>query len=98
MISNLAFVQHAVRCKEVCEHCCSPYNAPEGLTHSETSALKILYLGEKPALHEECLDLTHKLEVAFVCNVVKIMPPFRKTEISDQKLADIGAYLLPRQR
>ncbi len=98
MISNLAFVQHAVRCKEVCEHWCSPYNAPEGLTHSGTSALKILYLREKPAVNEERLDLTLELEVAFVCNLVKIMSPFRKTEISDQKLADIGAYLLPRQR
>ena len=97
-MSNLAFVQHAVRCKEVCGHWCSSCNAPEGLTHSGTSVLKILYLGEKPAVHEERLDLTPELEVAFVCKVVKIMPPFRKTEISDQKLADIGAYLSPRQR
>jgi len=98
LISNLAFVQHAVWCREVCEHWCSPYNAPERLTHFGTSALKTLYLGKKPAVHEERLDLTPELEVAFVCNLVKIMPPFRKTEISDQKLADIGAYLSPRQR
>jgi mono/diheme cytochrome c family protein len=32
----------------------------------------------------------------FVRNGVKIMPPFRKTEISDKELSDIGAYLSPR--
>ena len=82
--------------KEVYEHWCSPCHAPGGRKHPGTSALEIIYKGEKPAVLEERLDLTPEFVATFVRNGVKIMPPFRKTEISDKDLADIGAYLSPR--
>jgi mono/diheme cytochrome c family protein len=88
--------QDAAHGKEVYEHWCSPCHAPGGRKHPGTSALEILYKGEKPAVLEERLDLTLELVAAFVRNGVKIMPPFRKTEISDKDLADLGAYLSPR--
>ena len=56
----------------------------------------MLYNGEKPAVLEERLDLTPELVTFYVRNGVKIMPFFRKTEISDKDLADISAYLSPR--
>lgn len=98
VISPLLNAQEAdpARGKEVYEHWCSPCHAPGGRKHPGTSALEIIYKGEKPAVLEERLDLTPEFVATFVRNGVKIMPPFRKTEISDKDLADIGAYLSPR--
>jgi len=81
---------------KVYSHWCSPCHAPGGRKHPGTSALEILYKGEKPAVLEELLDLTSELVAFYVRNGVKIMPPFRKTEISDKELADLGAYLSPK--
>ncbi len=89
--------QDAAHGKEVYEHWCSPCHAPGGRKHPGTSALEILYQGEKPAVLEERLDLTPELVEFYVRNGVKIMPFFRKTEISDKDLADLGAYLSPGQ-
>ena len=91
-----AQAQDPVHGKAVYEHWCSPCHAPGGRKHPGTSALEIVYKGEKPAVLEERLDLTPEYVAAFVRNGVKIMPPFRKTEISDKDLADLGAYLSPR--
>jgi len=82
--------------KEVYEHWCSPCHAPGPRKHPGTAALQMLYNGEKPAVLEERLDLTPELVTFYVRNGVKIMPFFRKTEISDRDLADLGAYLSPR--
>jgi len=97
-LSQIVFAQvpDPTHGREVYEHWCSPCHAPGGRKHPGTSALEILYKGEKPAVLEERKDLTPELVAAFVRNGVKIMPPFRKTEISDKDLADIGAYLSPR--
>ena len=81
--------------KKVYNHWCSPCHAPGGVKHPGTSALELLYKGEKPAVLEERLDLTPELVAFYVRNGVKIMPPFRKTEISDKELVDLGAYLRP---
>ena len=99
LLSSGLFAQSgdATHGKEVYEHWCSPCHAPGGRKHPGTSALEVLYKGEKPAVLEERLDLTPEFVATFVRNGVKIMPPFRKTEISDQDLADLGAYLSPRQ-
>lgn len=86
----------AVRGKAVYEHWCSPCHAPGARKHPGTAALEVLYKGEKPAVLEERLDLTPELITFYVRNGVKIMPFFRKTEISDRDLADLGAYLAPR--
>lgn len=87
----------AVNGQKVYQHWCSPCHAPGAARkHPGTAALEILYRGEKPAVLEERLDLTPELVSFYVRNGVKIMPFFRKTEISDKELADLGAYLSPR--
>ena len=83
--------------KEVYEHWCSSCHAPGGRKHPGTSALEFIYKGEKSGVLEERLDLTPELVALFVRNGVKIMPPFRKTEISDKDLLDLGAYLSPQR-
>ena len=97
LVSTGLFAQTGDRAhgKDVYEHWCSPCHAPGGRKHPGTSALEFIYKGEKSGVLEERLDLTPEFVATFVRNGVKIMPPFRKTEISDQDLADLGAYLSP---
>jgi mono/diheme cytochrome c family protein len=56
------------------------------------------YRGEKPGLLEERTDLPAELVKAFVRNGVASMPPFRKTEVSDEDIAAIAAYLADAAR
>jgi mono/diheme cytochrome c family protein len=63
-----------------------------------TQALQALHKGSKPAALEDRTDLVPKLTEAFVRKGVSVMPPFRKTEISDAQLADLAAYLAPKAR
>ena len=58
-----------------------------------TLALQTKYEGTIPAALEARTDLTPELVAFFVRNGVAWMAPFRKTEISDAELADLGAYL-----
>lgn len=58
-----------------------------------TLALQAKYEGKIPAALEARTDLTPDVVAAFVRNGVAWMAPFRKTEISDAELADLGAYL-----
>ena len=46
-----------------------------------------------PGALEERTNLTSDFVKVFVRNGVSIMPFFRKTEINDAELADLGAYL-----
>ncbi|HTR00347.1 MAG TPA: cytochrome c [Candidatus Acidoferrum sp.] len=78
--------------KQVFDSWCAPCHAP-GPKHPGTQALQVLYKGEKPASLEQRLDLTPEMVAVFVRKGVSIMPFFRKTEISDKDLADLGAYL-----
>mgnify|MGYP002714915324 FL=1 len=48
---------------------------------------------EVPALLEERTDLVPETVEYFVRNGVSVMPAFRKTEIGDEDLAALGAYL-----
>jgi (+)-pinoresinol hydroxylase len=77
---------------EVFQHWCAPCHAA-GPRHPGTSALAILYKGTKPAPLEERTDLLPAMTRVFVRNGVSIMPPFRKTEISDTDLDALAAYL-----
>lgn len=79
--------------KVVFDHWCRPCHDIEPRKHPGTAALQVLYKGEKPAALEQRLDLTPELVATFVRTGVSIMPFFRKTEISDADLADLGAYL-----
>ena len=63
-----------------------------------TQALQALYKGSKPAALEDRTDLVPTLTETFVRKGVSVMPPFRKTEISDAQLRDLAAYLAPKTR
>ena len=71
---------------------CAPCHAPDpGL--AGTFALQHKYEGTVPAALENRTDLQPALVAYFVRNGVAWMPPFRPTEISDQQLAALSAYL-----
>lgn len=82
------------RGKAVFDHWCAPCHGA-GPAKPGTAALEALYGGEKPALLEERTDLVPELTKAFVRNGVSVMPFFRKTEISDEDLDALAAYLAP---
>ena len=59
-----------------------------------TFALQLRYKGQKPALLEERTDLTPEAVAAFVRHGGGgFMPAFRPTEVSDEDLKAVGAYL-----
>lgn len=82
------------RGREVFDYWCAACHAP-GPRHPGTQALDVLYQGEKPGALEERNDLVPALTKTFVRTGVSVMPPFRKTEISDQDLEALAAYLAP---
>jgi mono/diheme cytochrome c family protein len=83
--------------KQVFQYWCAPCHAP-GPRHPGTQALDALYKGAKPGSLEQRTDLVPELTRQFVRSGVSVMPPFRKTEISDAELAALAAYLAPRAR
>jgi mono/diheme cytochrome c family protein len=80
---------------QVFEQWCAACHAP-GPRHPGTQSLEVLYQGAKPAALEERTDLVPELTRTFVRSGVSVMPPFRKTEISDADLMALAAYLAPR--
>ncbi len=59
-----------------------------------TYALGLRYKGQKPALLEERTDLTPEAVALFVRRGGGgFMPPFRPTEVSDEDLKALGAYV-----
>ncbi len=58
-----------------------------------TYALSLKYKGDIPAALEDRTDLTPEFIVAIVRNGVFSMPPLRKTDVSDEELKAIAAYL-----
>jgi mono/diheme cytochrome c family protein len=57
-----------------------------------TAALSIKYKGQLPALLEQRTDLTPAAIKTFVRKGTWSMPPFRKTEISDEEIAAVSVY------
>ena len=86
------------RGKQVFAHWCAPCHG-EGRGDDGapmlpgTHALTLKYRGQKPGLLEERTDLPPELIKAFVRSGVASMPPFRKTEVTDEDLEAIAAYL-----
>jgi mono/diheme cytochrome c family protein len=83
------------RGEEVFRYWCAPCHAP-GPRHPGTQALDALYKGAKPGALEQRTDLVPELTRSFVRTGVSVMPPFRKTEISDANLDALAAYLAPK--
>jgi len=92
LAQDAAAVEHG---RQVFAYWCAPCHAP-GPKHPGTQALEALYKGSKPAPLEQRTDLVPTLTQTFVRTGVSVMPPFRKTEISDADLAALAAYLAPR--
>lgn len=78
--------------KAVFQHWCAPCHGP-GPGHPGTQALEARYQGAVPAALAERPNLPPEFVSAIVRNGLSIMPFFRKTEISDADLRDLGAYL-----
>jgi mono/diheme cytochrome c family protein len=62
-----------------------------------TQALQARYKGAKPAELEQRTDLTADFVKAIVRNGLNSMPFFRPTELSDDDLSALGAYLTRRR-
>ena len=79
---------------QVFNNWCAPCHST-GPGNPGTVALEVRYQGSKPAALEARTDLTPDLTQFFVRNGLSIMPPFRKTEISDTDLEALATYLAP---
>lgn len=79
--------------KAVYAHWCAPCHA-DVPSLAGTSSLAIKYQGtDIPAALEDRTDLSSPVIGVFVRNGVAWMPPFRPTEISNDDLAKLSAYL-----
>lgn len=58
-----------------------------------TDALRIKYRGALPALIEQRSDLTPEVLRVYLRQGSMSMPPFRPTELTDDEIDDIAAYL-----
>jgi mono/diheme cytochrome c family protein len=76
-----------------CVHCHAAGRGNPG-----TESLQVKYRGNVPAVLLERSDLTAPAIVQFVRQGVLSMPPFRKTEISDEELAALAAFMTARAR
>jgi mono/diheme cytochrome c family protein len=63
-----------------------------------TQALQARYKGAKPAVLEQRTDLTAELVNAVVRGGLNSMPFFRPTELSDEDLTALDAYLTRKRR
>lgn len=82
----------AAQGKQVFAKWCSVCHAP-GERMPGTASLAVKYGGLQPAALEERKDLALDFIKHFVRKGVLIMPPFRKTEITDAELEALAAYL-----
>ena len=85
------------------QHSCAPCHGPgpgdDGRAMLPgTDALRIKYSGTLPAVLEERSDLTYPVLRTFVRQGSMSMPPFRPTELTDEEIADIAAYLAESSR
>lgn len=78
--------------KKVFEQWCAACHA-DGPRYPGTASLAVKYGKDLPAALEKRTDLTPETVAYFVRKGVLIMPSFRKTEITDTELAELGTYL-----
>jgi mono/diheme cytochrome c family protein len=77
---------------EIFQYWCTPCHGA-GPGHPGTIALEAKYRGSTPAALEDRKDLPPDLTRYYVRSGVSVMPPFRKTEISDTDLDALAAYI-----
>lgn len=78
--------------KQVFDRWCASCHAP-GPRMPGTASLAAKYGNSMPAALEERDNLNPAMVRYFVRNGILVMPPFRKTEITDAELDALGAYL-----
>ena len=95
LFSSMARAQTAaqLRGQAVYEHWCAPCHAA-GPGHPGPQSLEIKYRGGLPAVLEERADTTPEFIRPMVGEGILMMAPFRKTEVTDDELDDIVAYLV----
>ena len=76
-----------------CATCHSPDRRENGDYLPGTESLAKNYNGSKPAALEQRDDLTVAYVEMVIRHGTRAMPLFRKTEVSDQDMHDIAAYL-----
>lgn len=79
--------------KVVFDKWCMPCHG-DGPGKPGTTVLRNRYGDSIPALLEERTDMTGEYLVTFVREGVGVMPPFRKTEITDAELESMIDYLV----
>jgi mono/diheme cytochrome c family protein len=83
--------------QRVYEYWCAACHA-RGPGHPGTQSLAVKYKDQDvPAVIEDRTDLSPSVTAYFVRHGVALMPWFRKTEISDAELRDLGAYLARKE-
>jgi mono/diheme cytochrome c family protein len=94
LASSLATAQEAeyLQGMRVYEKWCAPCHDP-GIEHPGTLALTTKYSGLKSGVLLDWTDLRPEITRAFVRTGLSVMPFFRKTEISDEQLDALAAYL-----
>ena len=86
-----------IKGRDVFEHVCAPCHGV-GAAKAGTTVLQYRYKGEKPALLAERTDLTPPVVKAFVRNGVGLMAKFRKTEVTDDELDALAAYVTRKDK
>jgi mono/diheme cytochrome c family protein len=76
-----------------CVQCHGPGPGLHGHGLTGTEALEAKYNGTVPPVLDERKDLTPAQVSYFVRHGASVMASFRKTEITDEELAALGAYL-----
>jgi mono/diheme cytochrome c family protein len=85
-------VARLARGEQVFAEWCAPCHA-DGPGMPGTQALQVKYDGALPAALLERSDLTPELISFYVRNGISVMPHFRKTEIGDDDLTALAAYI-----
>ena len=83
--------------RRVYEYWCATCHG-RGPGNPGTQSLEAKYRGKVPAELEDRTDLAPPVTAYFVRHGYALMPPFRKTEISDAELRDLAAYLARNQK
>lgn len=92
LLGSAATAADPAKGKQVFDRWCTQCHG-RGPGHPGTQSLAVRYRGSTPEALEDRTDLTPRVTALYVREGVQLMPFFRKTEISDTELADLGAYL-----